>query len=340
MRDNLTIEPLGAIYLGQKPMAKFFAFVILSFLPLFAYGALVPTPSLTPVISASPSYQTPGTLVTLRVFTRSSEGLFLYSWSVDGVELASGVDLEEITVTAGAAGESKVVRVQVTNTESGTSGQATYIIRPAVVDLVWEGNTYTPPLYLGKAFPTGESEIVVEAIPQMQVGDELATKNNLIFNWEVDGEKRKSSSGYGKSVFRTSPTKFRYSTVITVTVSTPDDALSARSSVSIPTRSPGVIIYEEKPLAGTWFTKAVPATAPLTGDEITFRAVPFFVVNPQALTYTWTLNREPFATAGEAPSLAVFRKTGEGTGEFPVGVTIQKTNSIFERASASFRLAF
>jgi hypothetical protein len=321
-------------------MAKFFAFVLL-FLPITAFGAVVPIPSLSPVISASPSYQTPGATVTLKAFLKSSEEkTLLYVWTVDGVETARGIDISEITINAGPAGVSKLVRVAVTDTDLGTAGQATYIIRPAEVDLVWEGDTYVPPFYRGKSFPTREGEIVVEAIPYILVNGARVSKNNLVFTWEVEGEKRVSGSGYGKSVFRTKPAQFRYSTIVTVTVSTQDGTLGARSSISIPTRSPGVVVYEEKPLAGTWLTKAAATITPLVGDEMAFKAVPFFVVNPQSLTYAWTLNREPFETSVNDRSVAVFRKTGAGEGQFPVSVTIQKPGSIFERASTKFDLSF
>lgn len=320
-------------------MAKFFAFFLL-FLPFTVFGAVVPTPSLSVAISASPSYQTPGSSVTLKTFLQAPKGVLLYVWTVDGNEVARGIDIDQITITAGGAGVSKTVRVSVTDSELGKTGQATYIIRPAEVDLVWEGNTYVPAFYRGKSFPVGESEIVVEAVPFVVVNGERVSKNNLVFEWEVEGEKRTSASGYGKSVLRTRPAQFRYSTIVTVTVSTADGALGARSSVSIPTRSPGVIVYEEKPLAGVWLTKAVPATIPLSGDEMSFRAVPFFATNPQALKYTWTLNREAFATSEGEPSVAVFRKTGAGEGQYPVSVTIQKPGSIFERASTKFELSF
>lgn len=320
-------------------MAKFFAIVLL-FLPFGVFGAVVPVPSLSVAISASPTYQTPGTKVNLTAVASIGKGLGLYIWTVDGVEVARGVDIDRIAVTTGLAGTSKTVRVALADIETGSSGNATYIIRPAEVDLLWEGNTYVPPFYKGKIFPTAASDIVVEAVPSIVVDGEPVSKNSLIFEWTVDGKKQTNASGYGKSVLRTPPVKFRSSTPVSVTVSTPDGAFGARSSVSIPIRSPRVIIYEEKPLLGTWFTRATQILTPLTGDEMAFKAVPFFVLDPLSVSYTWTLNRESFQTSVAEPSIAVFRKTGAGEGQYPVSVTIQKPGSIFERASSGFDLSF
>ncbi len=78
----------------------------------------------------------------------------------------------------------------------------------------------------------------------------------------------------------------------------------------------------------------------MTEEEIAFRAIPFFVSNPQNVEYTWSLNNEPFEINNSDKSVAVFRKTGAGAGRFPVNVTIRKEGSIFERASVRFDLSF
>ena len=331
--------PRGLYTEARMRMARFFVLVV--FLsPITVFGAVVPTPSITPVISASPSYQAPRTPVTLRAYANVPKGVVLYAWVVDGTEIARGLDIDRVTINTGGEGSAQSVTVTLTDTDTGVEGRALYIIRPASVDLLWEGNTYTPPFYRGKAYPTGGSSLVVEAVPYVFANGERVPKSNLVFNWEVDGNKLPESSGYGESVLRIAPTRFKYATAVAVTVTTPDGALGARTSVSVPTRTPLVVLYEDKPLSGTWFTKATPALTRLTGSEIAFKAVPFFVLNPKNLTYVWELNNEVFEVSESDPSVAVFRKTGGGEGQYPVSVTIEKPGSIFERASAGFDLAF
>ena len=320
-------------------MAKIFALFLLFLVPTVAFGAVVPTLSIKPVISASPSYQTPGAPVVLTAIANVPKGTVTYVWTVDGVELAQGVDIEKVTVTAGASGSTRVVRVSLSNAQ-GAEGSATYVIRPASVDLVWEGVTYVPPLYLGKPLSTGDGMITVQALPHLLVGSGRAPKNSLVYEWEVEDRALTDASGYGKSVLRIKPTKFKYETRVKVTVSSADGTLGARASVVIPLSAPTVVIYEEKPLSGTWYTRATPPVTLLSATEVAFKAVPFFVVDPKAVSYIWTLSGQPFEIDTPDRSLALFRKTGEGGGEYPVNVTIEKPGSIFERASSSFLLSF
>lgn len=309
-------------------------------LPISALGAVAPTTSLKPTISALPSYQTPGGNVRLTAIANVPQGIIFYTWSVDGVEITSGLDVASLTINAGAAGSSKRVAVSLLDTTTGIEGGAVYIVRPAAVDLLWEGNTYVPAFYPGKAFPTGESSIVIEAVPYVFADGVRVSKNDLVYEWAVGGKKMLAESGYGKSTLRVPVTRFKNSTSVSVIASTADGIVGARTSITVPHRAPRVVAYEEKPLSGTWFTQAVSSPTQMLGDELAFRAVPFFVINPKSIDYAWTLNGSPFEVNPSDPSIAVFRKAGDGEGRFPVSVTIQKQGSIFERASAGFDLSF
>lgn len=320
-------------------MARILVLLLLCILPASALSAVVPTASFRPVISANPSYQIPGASVTLTAIAKVPRGEVTYTWTVDDVEVARGVDIDKITVTAGVGGSTKVVRVFLVDT-LGTEGEALYLIRPGSVDIVWEGNTYIPPLYAGKALPTGDSMIHIQAIPHIEIGTGRVPKNSLVYAWEVEGQKLESASGFGKSILRIKPTKFKYQTRVSVTASTPDGTIGARASATIPLYNPTVVIYEEKPLSGTWYTQATPAMTALSADEVAFRAIPYFVVDPKNVSFVWTLSGKPFEIDTPDRSIAVFRKTGEGTGEYPVGVTIEKRDSLFERASSKFVLSF
>ncbi|MBY0539571.1 hypothetical protein K2P56_04035 [Patescibacteria group bacterium] len=320
-------------------MAKIFALLLLCIVPASAFGAVVPTISLRPVISANPSYQTPNASVVLTAIAKVPKGEVTYTWTVDDVEIARGIDIDKITLTAGAGGSTKVVRVFLVDAQ-GAEGEALYLIRPGSVDLVWEGNTYIPPLYAGKALPTGDSMIQVQALPHIEIGSGRVPKNSLVYTWEVEGQKLEAASGFGKSVLRIKPTKLKYQTRVSVTASTPDGTIGARASATIPLYNPVVVIYEEKPLSGTWYTQATPAMTTLSADEVAFRAIPYFVLDPKSVSFVWTLSGEPFEIDTPDRSIAVFRKTGEGAGEYPVGVTIEKRDSLFERASSRFVLSF
>src|SRR5262245_18430252 len=62
------------------------------------------------------------------------------------------------------------------------------------VDLLWQGEVYTPPFYLGRALWSGQSRLTVVAVPH--VGSSAA--NSLVYRWTRDGEVLGNASGVGK----------------------------------------------------------------------------------------------------------------------------------------------
>lgn len=314
-----------------------------SFFGVFLFLLFVPVPSLAYVtvsIGATPQYQVPNQPVVLKARAAVTKGTYTYAWSLNGAPLTEGVDLDSVTVAAGSQGTETNVDVILVDADGNVAGGDTYIIRTGSVDVVWEGQTYVPPFFRGKAYPNGESRIILQAIPHLSQDGAEIPANELVYAWNIDGNTPSSLSGYGKSAVSISPTAFRNTTTVAVTVSTRNGAYAVKGTVQIPIVSPRIVIYEDKPLSGLWLQRTAGDSITFSGDEMTFWAVPFFVTDPTTLTYSWTLNGSPFPLNKTDPSVATFRKTGGGTGLFPVGVNVQNPAGIFEKAAKTFTLSF
>lgn len=316
-----------------SPIVLFLVFALI--LPLPSLAA-----SLAVNIGITPAYPAPNQLTTIKARSTAPKGAYTYIWSVNGAEFAAGIDRDTITLLSGAAGQETEVEVSLIDINGNSVGGDIFFIRPGSVDVVWEGRSYVPPFYRGQLYPNGDSKIVLEAIPHLSDENGKIAPNNLVYLWEADGKKLTSLSGYGRSTISISPTVFKNTTTVSVTVETRDGFSTAKGIAAIPIVVPQIVFYENKPLAGFLFNRAVPQTVQFLGEEMTFRAVPFFVTAPETMAYEWTLNGEPFSIRDSKPDIATFRKTGEGGGVFSVGITIVKNGSIFERAGDVFNLSF
>jgi hypothetical protein len=116
-------------------------------------------------------------------------------WTYNGQSLASGIGLTQVTVTAPASGVTGTITLTVSGNDiSATS--ASLVLRPASVDLLWEGaDSYTPPFYKGRALPSTGAIIRVVAIPTIN------SPTDLTYNWSQNGDAVPDSSGYDKSSF-------------------------------------------------------------------------------------------------------------------------------------------
>jgi hypothetical protein len=116
-------------------------------------------------------------------------------WTYNNQTVASGIGRTDITIMAPASGVAGTVGV----TASGASfapTSTTLVLRPASVDMLWEGaDSYTPPFYKGLPLPSLGGIIRVTAIPS------ISAPRQMSFNWSHNTEAQPSKSGYNKSSF-------------------------------------------------------------------------------------------------------------------------------------------
>jgi hypothetical protein len=313
-------------------------FLLMFALPSTAFAAFMPAPVYVG-IRATPEYPAPNSPVTLSASTARSAGEYSYAWFVDGELVAEGVDITSISIQTKNAGEETVIALEITDVDGVIRGTTDYVIQPGSVDVLWEGQTYTPPFYHGRPYPNNNSIITLEAVPHLFSTQGRFNKNELVYLWEVDGKAVPGKSGYGKSTIKVTPSRFKNATTVRLTVESRDGVHAARTSVIVPSVRPIFAFYEKKPLLGVSYERAVEGTYRLQKEEATFEVVPFFVNNPASLQYTWALDRVPFAVDASAPRTATLRKQGAGGGIFSVEVSGERADALYDRGSAGFRLS-
>jgi hypothetical protein len=203
------------------------------------------------------------------------------------------------------------------------------------VDILYAGNTYTPPFYQGGALWSGESTLKMLAVPQ-GLGDPKA----LNYRWSRGTTVLGSLSGVGKSSLSYTDDLFSKPQVFLVEIVDANDDVLAKSWISLAPTSPSLLVYEKHPLYGFLFNQEAGANYRLTEAETTFGAFPLFFTtlsraNP-ALAYAWRSK----GAQDSAESLVTYRVPAEGRGQASISLKASNPNSIRQMAERSFLVQF
>ena len=252
--------------------------------------------------------------------------------TVNGTQIASGSGKLTGTFTAGAAGSTDTVMV--TAKTVNKTYTKTITLHPAGVALVTEPVSTTHPFYEGGSLVAPEGRIRFIAIPEFgQLNGTAISAENLVYTWKFGDQILEAASGMGKNILTaTAPQQYRDAD-ISLVVATQDGAQAARASTTVVPEDPLVYIYENDPLAGPWFTKALGANYDMERTESTFLAIPyFFAAKPDI---SWEVGDNESGTSANI----TLRTTGNGKGTAHVSVTASVPNS-YDSASADSIIHF
>ena len=266
------------------------------------------------------------------------------TWLQNGEVVNRGVGVKEIAFNAGSLGSRSVIEVIVQSIERGTVNKS-ITIRPTEVDLLWQADSYTPLLYKGKALPASDTEITIIAIPQFinSNGRKLKT-NELIFTWEKDGKILSRESGRGKNTIKIRGPKIFRQTVIRIDTSSLDGALQGKSHTLISPVLPKIIFYENDPIFGIKYEKAITNTFNLLNKEVMITAHPYFFSSRERISsdfdYLWKVDGSKVSGSPDDESSIVLRQESEGEGVVKIAFSIQNINRILQSAQSSFSVIF
>ena len=317
--------------------AAFASCVLIAAIPVFA--ALPPTPD-SIAIQFSP--ENPGPNASVEAHASLSGGgsitEFDTKWSVNGAVAKTGKGIADVSFRTGKLGSATVLAL--TLAEGSESITKTITLRPASVVLVGESDSTTPPFYQGKALFTYHGSIRVAAIPFF--GDGRGGRMNpktLRYTWRIADHVPEGSSGVGRDVFLFyAKVPFR-PTEIEVEVATLDGSAVAMGTFLTEAKEPRVFLYENHPLYGTLWNRALGSSLTLPAPEIRMVAQPFFFNTADAarLSYRWTQNSQPVGSPSDKS--VVFRKEGaEGSANIKVEIT--NPNALFQFGDAQTMLTF
>ena len=264
-------------------------------------------------------------------------------WALDGVIKEKSVGKKNFSFKTGKIGSVSLVKILV-KTKDGKNMEKSLVIRPAGVDMFWQANSYTPPLYKGKALYSYQSQITVIAIPNIvnSAGAKI-NPSSLIYKWTKDSKVLGEVSGYGKNYFSFTKSMLSSSPEIEVEVMSSDKKIKASGNIVLDPTEPKVLMYENNPLYGIIYEKAVVDDFVMEGNEITLLAVPYFFgtgeTNAQKIKYDWSMNGQNINNK-QSDRQATFRNTNGSRGSARISVDLQNDVKELQSAGTSALLNF
>ena len=316
-----------------------FAVLLLLLAPFFAVAQTVPFLETSLELVTIPSAPRAGETVTVRAVNISAPGNTTFVWRVNGSVVDQGLGVSAITITTRALGIPTTVSVSAF--ENGQAkAEKSITITPSEIDLVWEGNTYTPPLFEGLPRPNPSSSVTFLAVPGIVSFGQRVPAGSLVYTWYVNGSQFPLVSGYGKSSITIKPPQFLNPFTVRVVAETGDGSVRTEAQTEVKPIRPQIVIYEKAALLGYRFDRAVGGALQLEGDEVTLTAFPLFVNSLRAPTYSWSINGSAVSDTEDEGKEITLRKTGEGRGAFSLSFSLENAAALFEKASAAFLLTF
>jgi len=261
------------------------------------------------------------------------------TWYKNGTVIAQGTGVTSASIVTGALGKETDISVAI-QTPDGTRASTQLAIIPTETDLLVDSDSYVPPFYQGRALPSAGTNLRLEAITHFKRPDgSVVPSSDITYTWKQDGRVVGNVSGRGKSsVELPSPTLYGTSN-IEVDAESSDDTLAGSASLSIPSTTPFVLLYEDNPLLGLTYYHALAAQTTIPDTEMTFAAVPFFAQiqspNDPRLAYTWTVNGSAISPSANDPS-EITLNASDSNGEADIGLGLTHSTNIFMSTSGEW----
>lgn len=330
---------------------KYYSLIILFSLPFLYFPNLVSGELQTLgsgntgniLFETKPEVPGPNQLVSISIESYSTDlNKSEISWFINGKVEKEGVGQKNITIKTGGFGSVSDILVVVKNL-NGEIFQHTLSVRPTSLDLIWEAQSYTPPFYKGKALYTYQGTVKIVALPNIinELGSKISSKN-LIYTWKVDGTRVEDVSGYGKNYIMFTGSVPLRTAKITVEAQSLDGKYKAQGDLSITPQGAQVIFYEDNPLYGVLYEKALGGNLKLENQEVKIVGIPYFIGtkerNDRAINYEWHLNGRT-VNSGSKSGLS-FKQQNREQGNARVELEVTNPEKVFQMASGNISLTF
>lgn len=309
--------------------------------PAFTHAQLSLTGLERPLdVSMTPQYPAAGEEVKLKV---SSYGIDLdrsgIVWYAGGKEIAR--DTRETAVTAGKLGSLTDITV-VAQEPDGLIGSGSARIRPTEVDLIWSSDSYAPPYFKGRRLAGSSARIRAEAHARFVRPDgSMISSRDIIYSWNRGATR--ILSGRGRSSVEFAGPALFSSEEVSVIAQSADGAYIGRASVRISGIDPTIELYENHPLFGVLYHRALTGSVATAEKEQKVTAVPYFahVSTPaeKSLTYEWTVAGSAIAPDPDEPQTLTITSNGYA-GPARIGLDITSMDDLFLKARGAWELVF
>lgn len=286
-------------------------------------------------ISANPTVPQPGDLVTVTLQAPPIDlNKSLITWKLNGKTVSSGTGNISFKFNAGPLGKSDDINATI-ETETNTYTQ-NLSLGSSEVDLLMQGGSYVPPFFEGRPLWSRQSQLLITAIPH--VSGNSSNPSSFTYKWIKDGTVLGSQSGAGKNTLVISDSVISMPIILEVDVYANRDTLVASAQKTFIPSGVSMLVYENNPLYGFMFNRAVSSDFNMEDKEVTFAAFPLFFntanrLDPN-LTYAWKTS----ADKDDTPSVTY--RAPESSGSSAVTTSITNESSILQRTSMKFNIQF
>jgi len=295
-------------------------------------------------LSISPSSPRAGDSV---VLTLSSNLLDLDSakivWYIDGIARKDTTS-KSITIKAKNDGQKTTIRV-VVETSDGIIKETSTEISPTGVDLVIEPMSYTLPFYKGKPLFIKQGTVKIVAIPDVRINGVKISSKDLNFKWTKGNNILGSNSGKGQDSIVVNSTIPVRDINIGVEISDSLGNVLAQNSKLIILNDPKILFFENNPLYGVLYNKAITGSYYLgTKEELTIVAKPFSFDFSKDVSgessYAWYVNGSYVVPSGKTNELILRQTTTNLKGTASVSLDIKNINKINQYTNGGFNVEF
>ena len=294
-------------------------------------------------VNVKPETPTPGDTVTITVEAYGTDlNTHLIDWKVNGVSILHGIGQKKFTFTVGNSGT--ITNVDLTiSPKNAPEIKRSYSFAPVDVDILWQANTYTPPFYKGKALYTPESSVTFTALPNILIGGTKIDPTEAVYKWSENYEVQGDKSGFGKNTYTfNGPIILSPVTIQAEAYAAINKDMKGVNSFELNNVYPQAIAYEDSPIYGVLFNKAVNSGYLLSKREVRFSVFPYFFSTDNKndkITYDWALNDSPLDIPVSENS-TVFRRTDNTRGEAKISTGISEDTKALQSAGLDFVISY
>lgn len=320
--------------------AGIFLLCVFLFASSAAYAQMSLSPVRTLILAVTPENPAPGETVRLSV-TSSAIDLdrSVITWRANGTAFAGGPGVKEAAIVAGAAGSVTEITVEALN-EAGDAGRAEARIAPSELDLLWTTDSYAPPFFKGRKLAGTGANVSAYAFARFGDGTVRVPERDIIYTWYRNGSVVAKASGRGKSrALIDGPA--RGTVTIAVVAETADRSWRSEASAQVTAYDSRLVLYENHPLFGVLYHRAIVGDVNTIERELKLDAVPYFArtKDPGWLSYEWTLNGIRIQPNEAAPAtLTVAAEDYNGPAD--IELVAMNPADIIMRSIGSWRIIF
>lgn len=281
-------------------------------------------------------------LITLESFSTDLNQADI-KWYLNGALKKQGKAVKTFETLTGDIGTSLTIEAVINTKNIGTLTKKV-IIAPTEIDIIEQADSFVPPFYKGKALASTEGNVTLISLPLFVTSNgKKLSSNDIVFKWKRNGRVLPDESGLGRNSIAVDVPYIKEAVVkFEVEATAPVYNLIATESHFVQPENPEIIFYENNPLLGIMFNKALKGTLVLNKDEAAITAYPFFfgeaVISDRNTNFRWSINGKTVTPTGGKRNSMTLRRPAGATGVSVVSLSIENTKRVFETASQSLRI--